>query len=121
MKMVTIYVDEKVWSDVVNEAFRLSSPDKKVSAGTYLMDLHQGSKDLQAEIDRLNKLIIGERVDLQIAKEALVTAKKDHGKELEPQPDQPKKKKIEKKAQTSEKSWSGGYSKEQQAGKKVKK
>jgi len=38
--------------------------------------------DLQPEIDRLNVLIVGERVDLQIAKEELATAKKDHAAEI---------------------------------------
>ena len=86
-KMATVYVDEAKWEKVKESAYQA-----RISVGRYLLDLHEAhgsgtailknisepqpdqSEDLQSEIDRLNKLIVGERVDLQIAKETLAVA-----------------------------------------------
>lgn len=41
MKRVTIYVEESIWNEIKKCAWKLSSAEKRISVGNYLVQLHK--------------------------------------------------------------------------------
>lgn len=97
-KRVTIYVEEADWEDIKKTVWDTWTYEKKLSVGEYLIGLHKGN--LGGQVAKKKKFNPEKHIILDSSEDIRVKVK------------------IRETELDRVDSWSGGYSKEQQTGKK---